>query len=307
VSASTIQFGQLPALLLRAGRRRSHHHPVRRPPGVVEAVASRRPPQERLFMSRLSALDGSRAIRGGVPVIFPQFAERGPGMRHGFARVSTWRVLDSGEQDGAAFAVLGLNHPTWRRRHRAPGRTPSNWRCAWRARRRAGHDARGAQHRHPSLPVRGGAAHLPPGRRRRSRAHRRRAGRDPGDHRQARPGVRTRSPGPSASTTAPTCWRCSRAALRMRWCGIRARPMRRRWPTWRTRSTGASCASSRRCWGRCWSRVSTGLARRYDGSAGKRYSPEAGQCRQHYSPSRFDGLNSDSGLRGGVDAFNSIP
>jgi glucose-6-phosphate 1-epimerase len=30
-------------------------------------------------------------------------------MRHGFARVSTWRVLDSGEQDGAAFAVLGLN------------------------------------------------------------------------------------------------------------------------------------------------------------------------------------------------------
>jgi glucose-6-phosphate 1-epimerase len=64
---------------------------------------------ERLFMSRLSALDGSRALRGGVPVIFPQFAERGAGMRHGFARVSNWRVLDSGEQDGAAFAVLGLN------------------------------------------------------------------------------------------------------------------------------------------------------------------------------------------------------
>ncbi len=64
---------------------------------------------ERLFCSARSALDGRRAIRGGVPVIFPQFAERGDGLRHGFARVSTWRLHDSGEQDGAVFAefVLG--------------------------------------------------------------------------------------------------------------------------------------------------------------------------------------------------------
>lgn len=54
---------------------------------------------ERLFVSERSARDGTRAIRGGVPVIFPQFAERGSGMRHGFARVSTWRVDQSG--DGA--------------------------------------------------------------------------------------------------------------------------------------------------------------------------------------------------------------
>jgi glucose-6-phosphate 1-epimerase len=106
VSATTIQSGQLPAILLRA-------------PDGAEAtitlygahlvswkdVAG----QERLFLSTLSSLDGSRAIRGGVPVIFPQFAERGKGMRHGFARVSTWRLVDSGEQDGAAFAVLALN------------------------------------------------------------------------------------------------------------------------------------------------------------------------------------------------------
>ncbi len=51
---------------------------------------------ERLFCSARSALDGSKAIRGGVPVIFPQFAERGDGMRHGFARVSTWRLVDQG-------------------------------------------------------------------------------------------------------------------------------------------------------------------------------------------------------------------
>lgn len=55
---------------------------------------------ERLFCSTRSARDGSRAIRGGVPVIFPQFAERGDGMRHGFARVSTWRLADSAEGSG---------------------------------------------------------------------------------------------------------------------------------------------------------------------------------------------------------------
>jgi glucose-6-phosphate 1-epimerase len=64
--------------------------------------------RERMFCSARSALDGSRAIRGGVPVIFPQFAERGTGMRHGFARVSQWRMTDSGEQDGAAYAVFTL-------------------------------------------------------------------------------------------------------------------------------------------------------------------------------------------------------
>lgn len=53
--------------------------------------------RQRLFCSKKSALDGSRAIRGGVPVIFPQFAERGSGMRHGFARVSTWRLGASGD------------------------------------------------------------------------------------------------------------------------------------------------------------------------------------------------------------------
>lgn len=64
--------------------------------------------KERLFCSARSALDGSRAIRGGVPVIFPQFNERGPGLRHGFARVSDWALVDSGSEDGAAFAVFAL-------------------------------------------------------------------------------------------------------------------------------------------------------------------------------------------------------
>lgn len=59
---------------------------------------------EQLFCSTRSSLDGSRAIRGGVPVIFPQFNERGPIMRHGFARMSSWSMIDSGD----GFAVLAL-------------------------------------------------------------------------------------------------------------------------------------------------------------------------------------------------------
>jgi glucose-6-phosphate 1-epimerase len=111
VSTSTIQFGQLPALLLRApdGAEATitlyGAHLVSWKPVTSAGTTA----TERMFMSRLSALDGSRAIRGGVPVIFPQFAERGAGPRHGFARTSNWRVLDSGERDGAAFAVLGLH------------------------------------------------------------------------------------------------------------------------------------------------------------------------------------------------------
>ncbi|GAB3398807.1 D-hexose-6-phosphate mutarotase [Massilia agilis] len=65
--------------------------------------------KEHLFLSRRSALDGSKAIRGGVPVIFPQFAERGTGMRHGFARVLPWRVERSGVDSGGAYAVFVLD------------------------------------------------------------------------------------------------------------------------------------------------------------------------------------------------------
>lgn len=60
--------------------------------------------QERIFCSAKSSLDGSRPIRGGVPVIFPQFAARGTGMRHGFARVSTWQLSASGD----GFAQFSL-------------------------------------------------------------------------------------------------------------------------------------------------------------------------------------------------------
>ncbi|MES2161754.1 MAG: D-hexose-6-phosphate mutarotase [Pseudomonadota bacterium] len=65
--------------------------------------------KERLFVSAQTPLDGSKAIRGGVPVIFPQFNVRGPGLRHGFARVSTWRLTGSGGDGGQSFLELSLN------------------------------------------------------------------------------------------------------------------------------------------------------------------------------------------------------
>ncbi|NGZ86607.1 D-hexose-6-phosphate mutarotase [Duganella aceris] len=65
--------------------------------------------QERLFVSSRTPLDGSKAIRGGVPVIFPQFNVRGPGLRHGFARVSTWRLSGSGGDGGRSFLEFSLD------------------------------------------------------------------------------------------------------------------------------------------------------------------------------------------------------
>lgn len=51
---------------------------------------------EALFLSRAARFDPGTAIRGGVPVIFPQFAGMGPLPKHGFARTQTWERVDAG-------------------------------------------------------------------------------------------------------------------------------------------------------------------------------------------------------------------
>lgn len=52
--------------------------------------------QERLYLSPQSIFDGQAAIRGGVPVCFPQFNQRGPLAerlpKHGFARNLAWQA-----------------------------------------------------------------------------------------------------------------------------------------------------------------------------------------------------------------------
>ena len=52
--------------------------------------------RERLFLSERARYDAGAAIRGGVPVIFPQFAARGPLPKHGFARTLPWRFAGAG-------------------------------------------------------------------------------------------------------------------------------------------------------------------------------------------------------------------
>lgn len=65
---------------------------------------------ERLFMSPLSSRRSGSAIRGGIPVIFPQFASEGPLPKHGFARLSRWALLENGlRTDGGGLIRLGLS------------------------------------------------------------------------------------------------------------------------------------------------------------------------------------------------------
>lgn len=51
---------------------------------------------ERIYLSPRARFDGSRAIRGGAPLCFPQFNQRVLGgtllPKHGFARTEVWRV-----------------------------------------------------------------------------------------------------------------------------------------------------------------------------------------------------------------------
>ena len=65
-----------------------------------------------LFMSSKSFFAPGKAIRGGVPVIFPWFGGRSdgkPGPAHGFARSVDWSVESTGLLDnGAVQIVLGL-------------------------------------------------------------------------------------------------------------------------------------------------------------------------------------------------------
>jgi len=65
--------------------------------------------RERLWLSRDTGCGPGTAIRGGIPVIWPQFSERGDGPRHGIARDRAWTVLTEGvPDDGRARVRLEL-------------------------------------------------------------------------------------------------------------------------------------------------------------------------------------------------------
>lgn len=53
--------------------------------------------EERLFLSGRSSFGPDTPIRGGVPIIFPQFGGLGNLPKHGFARVLEWEKLRAGQ------------------------------------------------------------------------------------------------------------------------------------------------------------------------------------------------------------------
>ena len=64
---------------------------------------------ERLFVSARSRFAPDAAIRGGVPLCFPQFAAQGTLPMHGFARTASWDLVHARrDATGAAVAVLRL-------------------------------------------------------------------------------------------------------------------------------------------------------------------------------------------------------
>ncbi|HEY9110039.1 MAG TPA: D-hexose-6-phosphate mutarotase [Roseateles sp.] len=63
---------------------------------------------EQLYLSPRSEFVPGKAIRGGVPVCFPQFADRGPLLKHGFARTLPWELVMQQQGKDDALAVLRL-------------------------------------------------------------------------------------------------------------------------------------------------------------------------------------------------------
>jgi glucose-6-phosphate 1-epimerase len=62
--------------------------------------------EEMLFLSTNSPFVAEQPIRGGIPVIFPQFAALGPLPGHGFLRTATWEVVDVARDPGGAVFAL---------------------------------------------------------------------------------------------------------------------------------------------------------------------------------------------------------
>jgi len=64
-----------------------------------------------LFMSSRSVFEPGKAIRGGVPIVFPWFGPRSdgkPGPAHGYARTSLWEVESAADLGDEGFRIALL-------------------------------------------------------------------------------------------------------------------------------------------------------------------------------------------------------
>ncbi len=66
--------------------------------------------KEQLFLSSTSAFGPDASIRGGVPVIFPQFCNEGPFLKHGFARRIDWEFGGVQQKEQGLVARFELKH-----------------------------------------------------------------------------------------------------------------------------------------------------------------------------------------------------
>jgi glucose-6-phosphate 1-epimerase len=62
---------------------------------------------ERIFMSSKAIFERGKAIRGGIPIVFPQFGS-GAIVSHGFARTTAWEVVGTSLVDGGVAITLSL-------------------------------------------------------------------------------------------------------------------------------------------------------------------------------------------------------
>jgi len=109
MAVSVLDFHGIPALALSApdGARAV----VTLHGGHVVSWRTAGSEQEQLYLSPAAQFGAGKSIRGGVPVIFPQFSDRGRGVRHGFARNRDWQHVPHegrGDDDASAKLVLGL-------------------------------------------------------------------------------------------------------------------------------------------------------------------------------------------------------
>ncbi|KAI5854580.1 galactose mutarotase-like domain-containing protein [Tricharina praecox] len=66
--------------------------------------------EEKLFLSDKAKLDGTKAIRGGIPLVFPVFGKTTEGPtaalpQHGFARISKWELLGKTSESNTSVQV----------------------------------------------------------------------------------------------------------------------------------------------------------------------------------------------------------
>jgi len=69
--------------------------------------------EERIFLSKKAVLDGTGPIRGGIPLVFPQFkSDLTPDLPfHGFARISNWKLgpIDASSPDKKEISFILTN------------------------------------------------------------------------------------------------------------------------------------------------------------------------------------------------------